>query len=211
MILGLTGGYCSGKSSAAEVLKGTGWVLVDVDAMGHAALKACARSVAELLGPSALKPDGSPDRRAIGAMVFSEQSLLARYEAIVHPAMNKLVESAILEHGFPVHQHQRSDASSCPGICVDAALLYRLPVVDRCDAIIEVRAPLLARIRRGRLRDGLGPAAVLERIARQRSLWVAGRAFYDRIVIVKNSGSKTALEAAILAVEAKLLSYAGLN
>lgn len=211
MILGLTGGYCSGKSSAAAALKGAGWVIIDVDAMGHAALEACAKSVADLLGPSVLKTDGSPDRRAIGAMVFSDQALLTRYEAIVHPAMNDLVEQAILEQELLKRASAYGDVSRCPGVCVDAALLYRLPVVERCEAIIELRSSLLARIRRGRQRDGLGPRAVIDRIKRQRPLWIAGKAYADRVAIVKNSGSKADLGAAVLAVVSSILSEAGLN
>lgn len=185
MILGLTGGYCSGKSSAATALRNAGWTVVDVDALGHAALERSAAAVAALLGPAALEPDGSPDRRSIGAMVFADAGLLARYEAIIHPAMNRLVMEAVSAAGGRA--------------CVDAALLYRLPVVDSCDAIIEVRAPLLCRILRGRSRDGLGTRAILARIARQKPLRVAGRAYEAKTVVVRNASSSKHFHARILA------------
>lgn len=193
MILGLTGGYCSGKSSAAAILKDSGWAIIDVDAMGHAALLSRANEVSRLLGPEVIKPDGCPDRKAIAVLVFREQSLLSAYEAIVHPAMNELVEKAI------------GELAVCRGICIDAALLYRLPVVKRCDAIIEVRSPLLARLRRARLRDGIGARAAMDRIMRQRPLWIAGKAFYDRVTIVNNSGTMAALQKAVLAAASGFL------
>jgi dephospho-CoA kinase len=194
LILGLTGGYCSGKSSAAAVLRSAGWSVIDVDALGHAALERSIGDVAALLGPSALKPDGSPDRRAIGSMVFGNADLLERYEAIVHPAMNALVMEAVSAAGTRV--------------CVDAALLYRLPMASACDAIIEVRSPLVARLLRGKNRDGLGMRAILARIARQRPLWVAGRAYEPKTVVVQNAGSRKRFHAAICAAVDRVCSFA---
>ncbi|HOZ72401.1 MAG TPA: dephospho-CoA kinase [Spirochaetales bacterium] len=173
MILGLTGGYCAGKSSAAAALHEAGWTVIDVDALGHAALERSAPEVARLLGPGALKADGAPDRRAIGAMVFADPVLLARYEAIVHPAMNALVEEAVSRAG--------------PRACVDAAILYRLPIVAACDTIIEARAPLALRLIRGRARDGLGALAMLGRIRSQRPLRDAGKAWKGKTVVVWNA------------------------
>ncbi|OHD20488.1 MAG: dephospho-CoA kinase [Spirochaetes bacterium GWB1_59_5] len=197
MILGLTGGYCSGKSSAASLLKAAGWVIVDVDALGHAALERSTTAVAALLGRGALKVDGSPDRRAIGALVFADAGLLASYEAIVHPAMNKLVAEAV--------------AAAGDRVCVDAALLYRLPVAAACDAIIELRSPLLARLRRGKARDGLGARAVLARIARQKPLWAEGRAYVARVAVLRNCGSKERLDRKMLAIIRRMESSLGLN
>lgn len=183
MILGLTGGYCSGKSTVAARLRDRGWTIIDVDAMGHRALEQSLDSVELLLGPSIRRRDGGPDRRAIGARVFSDPALLARYEAIVHPVMNRLVEEAIEDSGSRV--------------CIDAAILYRLPAAAACDGIIEVRSPLVARIRRGKARDGLGTCAVLRRILVQRPLAVAGRRWSARTVRLINRGSPGLLEGRI--------------
>ena len=46
-----------------------------------------------------------------------------------------------------------------------------MPIVSACQAIIEVRAPLLLRLKRAKLRDGLGPLRALDRINRQAPLW----------------------------------------
>ena len=173
MTLGLTGGYCAGKSSAAAALREAGWTVIDVDSLGHAALERSAAEVARLLGPGSLKADGGPDRRAIGAMVFADPALLARYEAVVHPAMNALVEEAVSRAG--------------PKACVDAAILYRLPIAAACDTIIEVRAPLALRLLRGRARDGLGSLAILRRIRSQKPLRAAGSAWEGKTVVVSNA------------------------
>jgi dephospho-CoA kinase len=179
LILGLTGGYCVGKSTAAAILGDDGWTIVNVDALGHRALELQAAQVAGLIGPGAIKPDGSPDRRVIGKAVFSDPALLGRFEAIVHPSMNALVAETV--------------ASAGGKVCVDAALLYRLPIADSCDAIIEVRASLVSRLRRGRVRDGLGAPVVLARIASQRPLLAAARRFAGRVIVVYNLGNHDAL------------------
>jgi len=185
LILGLTGGYCTGKSTAAAFLKAAGWTIVDVDSLGHRALALRAAEVAGLVGPAALKPDGSPDRSAIGRAVFSDPATLRNFEAIVHPVMNALVAEAV--------------ASAGGKVCVDAALLYRLPVAETCDAIIELRSPLLVRLRRARLRDGHGWRVVLDRIARQAPLKAASARFTAKIIVVRNRGSEAGLERRIRA------------
>jgi dephospho-CoA kinase len=175
LILGLTGGYCSGKSTVAARLRDRGWTIIDVDALGHRSLEQSLDSVELLLGTAIRARDGGPDRRAIGARVFGDPALLARYEAIVHPVMNRLVAEAIEDSGSRV--------------CIDAAILYRLPAAAACDGIIEVRSPLLARIRRGRVRDRLGVCAILRRILAQRPLRAAGRRWSAKTVHLLNRGS----------------------
>lgn len=182
-MLGLTGGYCAGKSEVAAILRALGWTCIDVDFLGHKALERGLPEVVGLLGQVARKPDGSPDRRAIGHLVFSDKTLLAHYEALVHPAMFALTDEAI----------EAAGGEQDGKVCLDAAILYRMPQAARCSSILEVRAPLLARIHRGMARDGLAPLRILQRIFSQRSLWQAGRPFSSRIITVHNTGSRQEL------------------
>jgi len=180
LTLGLTGGYCAGKSSVAAILHEDGWKILSVDAFGHEALRLSLPAVLELLGPQAVKADGSPDRRFIGSHVFADPALLERYEAIVHPVMNELTARAVMEGGSKV--------------CVDAALLYRLPIVEACDAVLEVRTPIITRLWRAYRRDGIGPGAALDRIARQSHLWKSAFQYQGITAVIWNSGSKASLE-----------------
>lgn len=180
MLLGLTGGYCAGKSTAARLLAARGWSCCDVDALGHTALELSFPEVQELLGPGVRKPDGSPDRREIGRRVFADPALLARYEAIVHPVLFALVDEAIRDAGDR-------------NLCLNAAIFYKLPQAARCAAVLEVRAPLPVRIRRGRVRDGLSPGAILDRIRRQRPLWDRRREYPGPVIVLRNPGSEAAL------------------
>ena len=197
-MIGLTGGYCSGKSEAAAILSTQGWTCIDVDALGHRALEYCLPEVVKLLGPGVRRPDGLPDRKAIGRLVFSDQSLLGQFEALVHPAMFALTDKAIATAGGELSGK----------ICLNAAILYRMPQATRCRFIIEVQAPLLARIRRGKARDGLSVFHILQRIRNQRSLWRTGKTYSAKVLPVRNDGNRQQLTSTIVDVAKTLENQA---
>lgn len=88
LLVGLTGGIASGKSTVAGLLAQHGAVLVDSDELAHQALApgtsglAC---VAERFGPGVLRPDGTLDRPALARTVFGDAQARADLNAIVHP------------------------------------------------------------------------------------------------------------------------------
>jgi dephospho-CoA kinase len=181
-ILGLTGGYCSGKNQAGRTIEALGWDLIDVDRLGHEALAVCAHRLAETFGPGILRNDGGIDRKALGAILFSDPARMKTHEAIVHPVMLSLLD-------------KRIEASARP--CINAALLYRFPQCARCSLVLEVRSPLLARIRRGMQRDGLKALQVVKRIWSQRHLWKLRPADSPEVIIIRNSGSEADLDARV--------------
>jgi dephospho-CoA kinase len=195
-MIGLTGGYCTGKSEAAAILSALGWTCVDVDALGHRALEYSLPEVVKLLGPVARRADGLPDRRAIGKLVFSDRQLLAQFEAVVHPVMFALTNEAINTAGGDKNGR----------VCLNAAILYRMPQAIRCRSIIELRASLPARIRRSKARDGLSFLQILQRIHSQRNLWQARKSYAAKILPVRNDGTRQQLAATI---EALAISLAG--
>jgi len=189
LILGLTGGYCAGKNAAAALLEERGWTCIDLDRLGHQALEANAAPVQELLGKNLRRPDGSLDRKAIGALVFADPELLSRYEAIVQPAMLRLLDDALAAGKSAGCAHRGDSVPLKKPLCINAAILYRLPHAYACEAIIEIRAPLLMRLDRSKKRDGLGFVQALLRIRRQSPLWRAGRAFSAKRAILYNKGN----------------------
>ena len=188
MLLGLTGGYCAGKNAVAALLAERGYLCVDVDRLGHEALagEEGARAVRARFGEDAIGPDGGVDRKALAAAVFGDPAALADLEAIVHPLVYRLLWAVLA----PALAEGRE-------LCINAALLYRMPEAASCDAILEVRAPLPLRLRRGRERDGLPPRRVLERIWSQRSFWRRRREAQRPVVVVRNGGSLADLEAEV--------------
>ncbi|GAB1432373.1 hypothetical protein MASR2M29_09980 [Spirochaetota bacterium] len=192
MILGLTGGYCSGKSSAAQILAADGWQVINVDKLGHIALQEKLDEVAALLGPEAKSGDGLPERKTIGKMVFKNPALMRQYEAIVHPHMNSLLEKAI--------KTRKAD------VCIDAAILYRLPAVNECNAVLEIRAPLMQRIKRAKQRDGTGLFLALARIHSQSRLWKMGKSLKVPRLVLRNDSNEEELERSLKKLLSKLVN-----
>jgi dephospho-CoA kinase len=91
LIVGLTGGIGSGKSTAARLLADHGAVVIDVDAVGREVIAPGGRAVDAVVaefGPGVLAPDGAVDRAAVARIVFADAEALSRLTAISHPAIN---------------------------------------------------------------------------------------------------------------------------
>lgn len=155
VLVGLTGAYCAGKNAAAGILEERGFRTLDVDKLGHRALNEAAGELAERFGSTVVRPDGTVDRAALGALAFADPGVLKILEAIVHPRVLAMAESWIAQgHG--------------ERLVLNAALLHRMPAMASCDFVLLVRAPLAVRLRRARARDGLSPLAALKRFWSQR-------------------------------------------
>jgi dephospho-CoA kinase len=185
LILGLAGGYCSGKSQAAALLAEAGFSVFDADQAGHGAIESEKDKIIAAFGSGILSADGKVDRGALAALVFRDTDKLQRLEAIVHPAVNRMAEGWIAAH-------PKDD------LAIHAALLHAMPTLSGFDAVIEIQAGLWARLRRGMSRDGRGALASLRRIANQRGfaakLRRAAGAAGVSLIPIKNDGTRRALE-----------------
>ncbi len=183
-LLGLTGGYCAGKNEVANILEKSGWKIVDVDKLGHAALPLVCNELIDAFGDSILKEDCSIDRKRLGSLVFNDRERLKILENIVHPAMLSLLDKEI----------KKAQENSIEKLCINAALLYRFPQLDLCDAVIEVRAPLYLRIIRAVQRDHLSFDEALNRISSQKELWTNRSSISVPIYMLWNLKSLDKLE-----------------
>jgi len=99
-VIGLTGGIGSGKSTVAHCLVELGVVIVDLDKVGHEALKQ--REVRERLvgefGRDILTAGGDIDRTRLGRLVFNNPDSLARLNRIVHPVIDNMVKDKVEEY-----------------------------------------------------------------------------------------------------------------
>src|SRR5438105_15863381 len=91
-IIGLTGNIACGKTAVGHMLLELGAErYIDADAVVHKLYERgqpIAVKVAEVFGGAVLAPDGSVDRKALGAVVFQDAEAMRRLEAIVHPAVS---------------------------------------------------------------------------------------------------------------------------
>jgi dephospho-CoA kinase len=162
LIVGLTGGIGSGKSTVARLLAARGAQVVDVDAVGRAVIAPGGRAEAAVLaefGEGIAAADGTIDRRALAGVVFQHPDGLARLEAISHPAINAELTDAV--RSLPVDAIVVYDMA----ILVESNL-GRADPVHRYSRVVVVEAPLELRIERAVAR-GMSEADARARAAAQ--------------------------------------------
>jgi dephospho-CoA kinase len=94
----LTGGIATGKSYVLDRFRGHGVPCLDADVLAHGVTKAgteATTAIAARFGPAILEPDGSIDRKALGAMVFEDETARRALEAIVHPAVYRSIAAGL--------------------------------------------------------------------------------------------------------------------
>ena len=92
LVMGLTGGIGSGKSTVSALLAERGAVVVDADAVVREVQQPGTpvfAAMVERFGPGIVAADGSLDRAAVADRVFNDGQALADLNAIVHPAVGK--------------------------------------------------------------------------------------------------------------------------
>ena len=98
LIIGLTGGIASGKSTVAQALKTRGAFVIDADKLGHQAYAKGSdafHKVVAQFGEDIVSDDGEIDRRALGAKVFADGGGLKQLTDIVWPAIYDMAAEQI--------------------------------------------------------------------------------------------------------------------
>ena len=162
-VLGLTGPTGSGKGMLAEAFRKQGIPVLDTDAVYHELTSKpspCVSRLQEAFGEGILFPDGSLNRHALGAVVFSRgaEDKLRLLDEITHKFVLDEVRRRI----------SRLDADT-PAVLVDAPLLFESGFDAECDIILCVIAKKDVRIERIVRRDGITEEMASARIASQKS------------------------------------------
>jgi dephospho-CoA kinase len=161
LLVGLTGGIGSGKSTVARLLERRGAVVIDAD---HLAREAVAKGtpafdrVAQVFGTRVVGPDGDLDRAALAADVFADPVLRANLEAIVHPEVARLFEERLEEY-------RGTDRV----VVYVTPLLVELGLAPAFDVVVVVTASPHLRVSRVASDRGLSPEDVKARMAAQAS------------------------------------------
>jgi dephospho-CoA kinase len=98
LLVGLTGGIGSGKSTVAELLAERGAVVIDADDLARRAVEPGTDGfdrVVEAFGSQILGPDRAIDRAKLAKVVFTDPARLSQLEAIVHPEVARMLSEAI--------------------------------------------------------------------------------------------------------------------
>jgi dephospho-CoA kinase len=135
VLVGLTGGIASGKSTVARLLEARGAIVVDADRVVHDLMRPGTdvhRAVVERFGESILSADGTIDRRALAGTVFGDSAApqaRRELEAIIHPA----VWREVARRAGAAREAEEADGR-LRVIVVDAALIVET-LADRGRAI----------------------------------------------------------------------------
>ena len=184
LLLGLTGGIGSGKSTVAALLAARGAVVIDADGIAREIVEPggpAYQPMIDRFGAGIVRADGSFDRGAIAAMVFNDPEALADLNALTHPAIREVVGARIAEL-------EGTDRV----VVVDTPLLAETTNPDWGIAgVIVVDVPIEVAVDRLVHQRGLSEADAKARIAAQLSR-EERRKIAD--LVIDNSGDRSSLE-----------------
>jgi dephospho-CoA kinase len=191
--VGLTGGIACGKTVVRHRLEERGIPTLDADAVVHRLLQAgteLTRQVAEAFGNRVIAPDGSVDRKALGALVFADDEQRKKLNAIVHPAV--WLE---IERFFGARENARDEVA-----VVDAALMIETGSYRRYDFLVVAHCRPELQLERLMARDDISREDAFRRIRAQMPLEEKMR-FADFLVDTSGTLEETLKQADELATK----------
>lgn len=177
-IIGITGGTGCGKTTALETLKDFGALVIDCDALYHELLESSAELINEIdkYFPGAVT-DGVLDRKALGAVVFTDEEALRDLNIITHKYIHLELRRRLREWAM-----QGGTLAA-----VDAIELFSSGIAKRCCATVGVIADREVRLRRIQQRDGISLEYAMMRVNAQRP----NEYFEERCdYILQNNGTR---------------------
>ena len=156
MIVGLTGGIGSGKSTVSRLLEMFGCMVFNSDRTAKEIYydQKIRRQIIELLGGASYLPDGNINKAFISSQIFGDAVLLHKLNSIIHPAVGEKMRNLISENTGKL-------------IVKESALLYEAHLEKDVDKVIVVSAPDQLRIERIMQRDGITAEDVKLRLKSQ--------------------------------------------
>ena len=164
ILVGLTGGIATGKSTVADLFRHFGAAVIDADQLARDVVqpgKPAWREIVKCFGKRVLLPDRTIDRPALGSIVFHNRRKLRRLEGIIHPR---------------VAREQQRRARRIARRTPDAIIIYEVPLLfeagvnTRVDKIIVVTADRETQVARLKRRNGLTRQQAFQRIKSQMPL-----------------------------------------
>ena len=161
LLIGLTGGIASGKSTVLQHLRQAGYSVIDADKLGHKVLEQGNpgyNKVVKCFGNGILNPDGSVNRTALGRIVFVDAEKLKQLNEISHPIIAEMIQK----------EFEESVSDSNGGIVfLEAALLIEANWYKVCGYIWVVSLDPTVALRRLKERDNLSETEAKLRVGAQ--------------------------------------------
>ena len=156
VVLGITGGTGSGKTSALEAIRDLGGVVIDCDAVYHEMLDKDAdlRHAIEVKFHGVFNSDGTLNRKKLGELVFENKERMAQLNEVIYQFLVPEIQKRARE-GYLT--------------AIDAINLIESGVGELCDRTIAITAPAELRVRRIMARDGIDERYARMRMSAQKS------------------------------------------
>ncbi|HJU57870.1 MAG TPA: dephospho-CoA kinase [Actinomycetota bacterium] len=183
LLVGLTGGIGSGKSTAARMLRERGAVVFDADVLAREAVAPGTeghQAVVRRFGADVLAPGGELDREALASVVFADPAARRDLEAIVHPEVRRLFAEGS-------EAYQDTDRI----VVLSAPLLVETGMHSAFDVLVVVAVPVEVQVERLMRDRGMSEESIRARIDAQAPLEDKA-AVAD--VLLDNGGSPDDLE-----------------
>jgi dephospho-CoA kinase len=165
--IGITGGIATGKSTVTKRLRTLGYDVLDADEVSHQVTSLDADparnalpAIFQTFGEAVKNPDGSLNRKALGALVFGHTEERKKLEAIIHP----LVRAQVAAEKSGLEKSGKTVAF------YDVPLLYENQMEKSFDAVILVSATKKLQVERLKTRNGFTETEALVRVQSQMPL-----------------------------------------
>lgn len=180
LVLGVTGNIACGKSTVAGMFKTKDCLWINADYLGHDLLSrdtGVYKKIIKTFGARILKSNKSIDRVKLAKIVFANPEVLAKFNAIVHPALIRQIKQLIRDSAKRI-------------IILDAALIVESGLIKIVDKLVVVVAKKKQQILRAQKNLGLTKKQVILRMKSQISQKAKSR-FADFIIDNSSQISKT--------------------
>ncbi len=180
LIVGLTGGVASGKTTVSQILQEEGAHIIDADQIAKELVRPHTpawKKLIRVFGTAILRKDGFIHRKKLADQVFADLRQRKRLNQILHPRIRKEMDRRVKEIG-------RKDPEGV--VVIDAPLLVELGEHRRMDRVIVVTSTRTQQVERLRKRDGITPEEARRIFSSQ--MPVGGKVRFADFVI-RNEGS----------------------
>lgn len=155
IILGLTGGIASGKSTAATYLKQKGIPVIDSDLIVHNLYLENQDMLDQIKAAFSIDIRSSNDKKALAKIIFNDEKARKVLNDIIHPYVFKVIKKELKTH---------KDAHK---VVIDMPLLFEVGYETLCDQTVLITASELTQINRLIARDGLTQTEAKKRVRAQ--------------------------------------------
>ncbi|MEI5905498.1 dephospho-CoA kinase [Bacillus spongiae] len=163
LIIGLTGGIASGKSTVSSLLKKRGFTIIDADIAARKVVQPGEEAYKQIIkefGEEIILPNNEINRQMLGEIIFHQEGKRKKLNGIVHPAVRKTMMA----------QKEEAIANGKKTIFMDIPLLFESDLVWMVDKILVVYVDPATQLSRLMERNQLLEREAMARISSQMSL-----------------------------------------